>query len=402
VSTEPATKTSLPLALFIAVILYASLPHITTDIYLPSLPAIAEALASTATAVKLTITSFMLGFGIAHLIYGPISDRIGRRKPILFGIGLSTLGTFLCLYAPTISVLIMGRFLQGVGVAACNSVGRSLMRDLLSGVHFAKISSHLGMTMILVIATAPTLGGYIQYYFNWQTVFIVLLGYTIFVWLFSWKALPETHLAVDPHATQLKTVLHNYRMLLAHPIFMGYTLCVSLAYAGIVAYITCSPFLFQSVIGQSATQFGWLAFVTGFAIFLSFYINGKIVLQHGIEKMILAGIFLMLGSGILMLLLGLYWVNTFVILLPATLFFIGVGFTFANATAGAFQPFPHMAGATGGLFGCLQILGGALSSFGIAFLPHTNQIPLAIVFIGLNILALLCFFVCIHRSRLTV
>ena len=144
-------------------------------------------------------------------------------------------------------------------MAACNSVGRSLTRDLLSGSQLAKIGSYLGMIMIFIIATAPTLGGYIQSSLNWHWVFIFFLGYSIFVWLFTYATLPETNTFLNPHATKISSIIKNYYTVLTNKTFLGYSICVCCAYAGIIAYVTAAPFLFQNTLGLTPVQFGWLA-----------------------------------------------------------------------------------------------------------------------------------------------
>lgn len=386
-SIEP--KKSIPRHVFITILLFATLAHITADMYVPSMPAITRTFASPPAAVQLTLFTFMLGYSLAHLFYGPLSDRIGRRQPILTGIAISMIGTACCMLSSSIGMLMVGRCLQGLGVAVCNSVGRSLTRDLLSGSHLARISSHLGMIMVFVTATAPTLGGYIQHYFDWRAVFGFLFVYTTFIWLFTWKVLPETNIHLNPEATKIKTVLRNYFILLTNKTFLGYTLCVSAAYAGIIAYVTEAPFLLQTIVGLTPVQFGWLAFVIGGAIFISFFINSRFVLEVGIEKMLFTGICLMLTAGVLMLLLGLFgFINVFVIMLPVAIFCMGVGLTFSNASAGAFHPFPKMAGSVGALFGCIQILGGACASMFMAAFTSKNQLSLAVVFILLGLLSL--------------
>ncbi|HEX4045620.1 MAG TPA: multidrug effflux MFS transporter [Gammaproteobacteria bacterium] len=381
---------TIPYKFFAIILLFASLAHISADIYVPSMPAIAKALHTDPASVQFTFFAFMFGFSIAHLFYGPLSDRIGRRKPILTGIGLSIIGTLCCIFAPSIYLLIVGRFIQGIGVAVCNSVGRSITRDLLSGSHLAKMGSYLGMILVLVTATAPTLGGYIQYYFDWRAVFVFLLIYSSLIWLLTWKILPETNTQLNPHATKLNVILHNYRILITNKTFIGYTLCASCAYAGIIAYATSAPFLLQTVIGLTPIEFGWLSFVFSGAIFISFLINSQLILKQGIPTMVLVGNCLMTLSGLIMLLLAsMGWVNAFAIVLPVALFCMGAGFNFGNATAGAFHPFPHIAGSAGALFGCLQIFGGALASGIVAALQITNQMPLAGILILLGIIALI-------------
>lgn len=374
--------------LFGQILLIATLGQIGADLYLPSLPNIAHDLSVSARDVQLTFASYLLGFSLSHLFYGPISDRIGRRPPILFGVGLSFMGCLVCLFSPAIIFLILGRFLQGTGVGACNSVGRSLSRDFLSGPELAKMGSHLSMTAAFVLASAPTLGGYIQHYFSWRAAFMFLSGYTLLSWLVLLKALPETHQNKNPKATHFKVVVKNYLELLTHKVFLGYTFCSTLAYAGILAYLTAAPFLYQTLLGLTPVEFGWLSFFIATAIATSGFINGRFVVRYGISKMILIGISgMILGSFLLLLLSQAGMIYVWSIVIPMMIFAFGAGISFQNAFAGAFHPFPHMAGAAGALYGFFQILGGSLASALIAALEISSALALSFFLLVVSVLS---------------
>ncbi len=377
--------------LFMLILAQGTLAQIAADMYVPSLPAITIALKSNHSLIQMTMAIFMFGYGISNLFYGPVSDRIGRRNPILFGIALNAIGSLICFIAPSAMILIIGRFVQGLGVGVCNSVGRSVSRDLFHGNHLARIASLIGMIASFMLAAAPLLGGYIQHYFEWRANFLFLFIYSLLIWILIWRKLPETNQHLNPDATKIKVVLQNYLILFSSKTFVGFALCSGLAYAGFVAYLTSAPFLLQNIVGLTAVQFGWLAFLVASSLFISAVLNSKFVLEIGISIMILIGNYLMLASGIVMLIFALLgFMNTFVIMFPVTLFVMGAGLTFSNAFAGAFHPFPKMAGSAGGLYGCLQTLAGSLASALMATLHRDNQIPLAVIFIVLGLLALFC------------
>lgn len=383
-------KIEITTTLFVTILLFASIAHITADIYVPSMPIIVKVLHTDSTAVQLTLSIYMLGYSLSHLFYGPVSDRIGRRNPMLFGIGLSLIGSIICFLAPTINLLIFGRFIQGIGIGSTSSVGRSLLRDITSGSQLAKLGSHMGMIITFVTASSPTLGGYMQQYFGWRATFVFLAIYTLCVWLMTWKNLPETNFDLNPNATKMKVVIKNYLILLKSKTFLGYTFCTCFAYSGIIAYLTAAPFLLQNIVGLTPVQFGWLAFLIAGSIFISAFLNSRLVVTQGIEKMLLVGNLLMITAGLLMLLFALLlFLNTWVIMLPIAIFVMGAGFTFSNAFAGAFHPFPKMAGSVGALYGCLQILGAAIASAFMASLHESNQIPLALVLIACGVLSLI-------------
>lgn len=398
----PATgikKPSLTRSLFILILLFTSLAQITTDVYTPSMPALTRAFSTTDTVIQFTMSLYMLGFSASHLYYGPLSDRIGRRSPILFGIALCVLGSLVCAIAPSVELVLVGRFIQGCGVGACSAVGRPIMRDLLSGNHLARLGSHLGMINVFMIAAAPMAGGYIQHWAGWRMNFTVIFLYSSLIWILLYKLLPETNQDLQANATEWSVVLKNYQTVIKNKIFLGYTLCSSFAYAGIISYVTISPFLLQNVIGLTPVQFGWLALLSAASFFISTFLNSRYVIAKGISTMVILGNTMMSIGGASMLALSLCgFLNTVVVVLPISLFCMGAGFTFSNSFAGAFHPFPKMSGSAGALYGCIQILGGALISGVISLLPQHNQTPLAIVLTGLGLLSLITMRQWILRS----
>lgn len=391
-SAAPAkSEKSITATLFIILLGMFTLANMSADMYVPALPAIAKTFAAKASTIQYTLATFMFGFGISHLFYGPISDRIGRRNPVLFGISITIVGGLICVSAPTPAMLIVGRFVQGIGVGACNAVGRSIIRDVLSGSHLAKIGSYLGMAHAIFLAFAPTLGGYIQNYLGWRAIFIVLTLYATVVWMLVFKKMPETNQHINPSATQLGVIAKNFFTLMCSNTFVGYTLCSALSYAGIIAYLTSAPFLLQNIVGLTPVQFGWLSLALGGAIFLSAIINGRYVVQEGIEKMIFFGVILMLVSGLSMMIFAWFgYINTWVIVLPVILYCMGAGLSFANAFAGASHDFPKMAGTVGALFGCIQIICASISSSIVALLHERNQMLLALILTTIGVLVFFC------------
>lgn len=364
--------------LFIIVIL-ATLTQIATDVYVPSMPAIMRTLETTESLVQLTMASFTLGFAIAALFYGVLSDLMGRRKSILSGMLVGIMGTLLCAFAPSISILILGRFVQGLGMSAASVGSRAILRDLFEGNQLAKLGSYLGMLFAVVTAAAPSLGGYIQYYFFWRANFIFILILSVSVWLTIYFLLPETRRLV----TQIRFshFIHSYLTLIKHKSFLSYAACSAIAYGGLLAYLSVGPFLFEDLVGLNAVQFGWLAFLLSGAMCFAAWINTKYVVKFGIPKMITLGSAAMTIAGALLMFLALYGaVNTVAIIVPVMIFVGGCGLTFANAFAGAITPFPEIAGASGALFGSVQVLGGSLGSMLIALFHGNNQLALGIVF----------------------
>ncbi len=389
---EISATGKVPWRLFLLLFMFATVGQLSVDLYLPSLPAISHAFKASHSTVQLTIAVFLLGLGISQLFYGPWSDAVGRKRPLLTGVGLTVLGGMVCCVAPNIHVLIAGRLLQGIGAGVCNSVGRSLLRDLVSGHYLSRLAGQMGMASSFMVAVAPTIGGYIQHYTSWRVSFVVMFVYAATVLVMLWYALPETHQNPDPSAIRFKGLVHNYGQLLKSPAFIGNAFCGSIAYSGIIAYITAAPFLLQSTLHVSPVQFGWLALLNAIGIFSSGWINNHCVLRYGIPKMLFAGVSGMILGAAMMLIIGCFGVlNITVIVLPMALFCMGAGLTFQNASAGALESFGHIAGSAGAIYGALQISSGALVSGFIALLHEKTQLPLAATQVSIALLALIAW-----------
>lgn len=381
-----------PWRLFILLFMFATLGQLAVDLYLPSLPAISHDFAASHATAQLTIAVYLLGLGASQLFYGPWSDAVGRRRPLLTGVGLTVFGSLLCCLAPNIHLLIAGRLLQGLGAGACNSVGRSLIRDLVSGHYLSRLGGQMGMAASFMVAVAPAVGGYIQDYSSWRVSFVVIFIYASTVLALLWHALPETHKKPDPQAIHFKKLIHNYERLLTSPVFLGNAFCSAIAYSGIIAYMTASPFLLQSTLHISPVQFGWLALLNATGIFISGMINSHYVVRFGIPKMLFSGIAAMILGAAIMLIIGCFGVlNVAVIVLPMALFCMGAGLTFQNASAGALESFGHIAGSAGAIYGTLQISSGALISAFMTLLHEKTQLPLAATQMVLALLAMLAW-----------
>ncbi|KTD62315.1 multidrug effflux MFS transporter [Legionella shakespearei] len=400
-SKEQGNQIVSPLLIFVILMLMA-LMQMTTDQYVPSLPAITQFFHSNESTLQLTLSFFMLGLSLSHIFYGPLSDRIGRKPPLMLGVGLSIIGSLCCYIAPSVNWLILGRFLQGFGIGCCNSVGRSLVRDLFSDRMLAKIGSYVGVVSIFIMAASPTLGGYIQEQAGWRANFLFLIVFGVLIWLMTLLVLPETNKHLNPDATKFKVMGSNYAVLLRSKVFLGYTLCACFACAGLVAYLTIAPFLFQNVLGLSPLEFGQLTFFIAGAICLSGIVNSQLVMHKGISFMVLTGVLLMISGGLLLFLLPFLGMSqVLAIMIPVSLFSMGAGFTFINAFAGAFHPFPHMAGTAGALYASMQDLSAALTSGVIAAWKGYGQSSLALILFIFGLSSLLAWYYLVIQDETT-
>lgn len=366
---------------------------IAMDMYVPSLPFITNYFQVSTTAVKLTITFYLFGFSFAQLIYGPLSDRFGRRIIMLIGLVIALAGSLLCILAPNIYLLMAGRFIQGVGVAACASLTRAVAQDVFKGPRLAQVISYLSMCIGVAPAIAPIVGGYFQHYFGWRSVFIFMATYVLLALFLVIKLLPETNVNLNLEAAHLKKTIKNYWMVLTHSHFITNVTCSSMAAAGGIAYYTLSPFLLQRTLGLTPVTYGWLATAVAVAVFLGKGINALLVNRVSLSMNIIIGNLMMLFGGILMLVIGLFGVlNVAVVVVPFVIFAAGTGLVYANAFVGAFSPFKGIAGTVGSLYSCLQISGAFLASVLAAHLPARNQLMLAALLTLLSLISSIVYF----------
>jgi len=327
------------------------------------------------------------------LFYGPLSDGIGRKPPLLVGLVITTLGSLICLTAPTITILIFGRFIQGIGAGAGASLWRSIFRDRFKGELLAKYGSYLSIIGTFIVPAAPTLGGYLQTYGGWRSNFIFLLGYSLVA--FTTVALIFKETSVHHHKDRMtfRFYKESFGQLLKSPIFMGYAFCTFLTYGAFFSWFVVGPVLLIKIIGLTPVEFGWITLlVGGSSMATASIVNGRMVTRVGSHFMLRLGWFLMILSGSLMVGLHLlYGINTSIIVCPIILFYFGATLIWPSVFAGAFAPFGKIAGYAGALYSFMQIGGAAVMGAFVALLPDTNQAPLGLIFISCPALAWIIF-----------
>jgi Bcr/CflA subfamily drug resistance transporter len=379
-----------PILFFSYLFLLSCLGQISSDIYLPAFPTIRDAFNTTSHMMQISLSVFMLGFSISHLIYGPISDSTGRKKPLIIGISICIAGSLLCLFSSNIVYFIVGRGLQGIGAGAGAVLFLSILRDVYDGNQLAKISSFLSISRVILLASSPLIGSYLLHFFNWQACFTFLLIYAAIFLICSLCILKETNQFQHLHRADISAIVKNIGSICKHPTFLSYAFFVMLAFGGILAWLTTLPFLLQEVVGLTPVEFGWVGAISGLFFIVGGFINAMIVERFGLDNMLSIGLLIMLIAGIVMLFFGLFHIiDTLVIIVPVIIYIVGSSFIFANAYAGAMHPFEMMAGTAGAVFGFLQILGGAISSFIMSILHSYNQIPLSIILLLSASIALL-------------
>jgi DHA1 family bicyclomycin/chloramphenicol resistance-like MFS transporter len=357
----------------------AALPALTTDMYLPSLPAVEADLQTTQTAVQLTLSGTLVGAGIGQLVIGPFSDRFGRRLPLLVGISLHVVISLLCSMTPDIATLTGLRVLQGFFNAAAAVVSLAVIRDRFVGSAAAQLLSRLMLVIGAAPLLAPTVGQAISGLWNWRAVFYALALIGMVLVAIVWKFMPETLPEDRRRPGHPRQVAGAYWSLLRDKHFMALAVIPGLGLALIMSYVVGSPFVFQNEYGLTARQFALVFALNGAALVLSAQLNAALVRKFPAVRLLCTALLVQLGLALVLLVVVVTGAGgPFGLLAGLWLVLSAQGMIPANASVLALQKYGHMAGTAAAVIGALQsgvaglvsplvgVLGGnALSMVGV-------------------------------------
>lgn len=348
-----------------------------TDMYLPSLPAMAADFATDVGTVQLTLSVFLAGFGIAQLMVGPLSDRFGRRPVLMVGVGLYFVATAACAFAPTIELLIGLRFVQAVGACTGVVVARAVVRDVYGRDRAAKVLAYMGTAMALAPVIAPVIGGYLVMWSGWRAIFAALALFGLILLLLVWRQLGETNEFKDATATRPSWLARNYVTLLGDRTYVGYVLVNTFVFCGMFAFISGSSFVLIKFMGLPPHLFGMCFGIAVLGYMSGTVIAGKLTLKFGIDAMLSAGGVVAMAGGVGMFGLAMAGVDhAAAVIGPQFVYMIGMGIVMPNAIAGAIGPYPKMAGTASALLGFVQMAAAALTGLAVGQLDNGTQIPM--------------------------
>lgn len=367
------------------------------DIHLTSLPAIMAYMHTDKQHMQQSVTLFILGVGLSILLYGPLSDKIGRKPVVLFGLSLACLSSYLTALSHQITPFLTLRFLQGLGCGVCWGVGRIIVADIMQGERLAALGSYFTLFLSLSPLLAPALGGYIQMAFGWQGNFIVL-GSVILLALLTFLCLfEETNQHRRPNALSLKPLLTTYLSFFTHKCFVGCVLLTGIAMSTNIIYTTLSPFIFQNQFHLSPIKFGWLTGIVGAAAILGKLISPFFILRLKNYNALILGLSLLFSSGVFLFLFN--WTHIIsipVVLIGVSVAIFGLIFIGSITMAMALSPFHNKRGSAGALFGSFQLLiSFSLSALAASF-SHLGTEVLAITYLVLGILGLGFYFLLVN------
>ncbi len=373
-----------PIAILVAV---TATGPLALNILMPSLPSLPAVFGTDYATVQLTLSLYLISLAGAQLIYGPLSDRYGRRPVLLAGLGVFLLGTLAGALADSISMVIAARVLQAMGGCAGMVLGRAIVRDLYDRDRAASVIAYVTMAMVVAPMLAPLFGGFLDDWLGWRATFWFVALYGSVVVVLCFMLLGETHRIRLPFPGPAG-MLSSYFRLLRSPLFLGYALGISFASASFFAFLGGAPYVMIEIMGRPPSEYG-LYFMMGGAGYMSGnFISGRVSTRFGVERMFTAGTVITLCGALMMLVGALAGVLTPLALFgPMMISAIGNGLSLPNGFAGAVSVDPRITGAASGLAGFLQMGLGASASFLVGYMLTDSQLPLALVMTASSALA---------------
>ena len=380
----------------------AAFPPLSTDLYLSVLSVIGQSLGTSPEAAGYTVSVFLGSFALSQLVFGPLSDRYGRRPIGLLGCALYSVTAFGCARSSSLSELLVWRCLSGMGAGAASVLAFAIVRDLFSGVAGRVRFAYVSATQALAPMFAPVLGSLLYRFTGWRSLFILLGAAGVLVTA-AFGLCFEESLPQERRATlALRDMLSNYRHILVNRQAVACCLLNALSMGSLLAYITGSSFVFVDLLGAPRTEYGGILLLTASGAMIGSWMSGRLNRAFvAPNNILIAGLTLVFTAAGTMLLLSLWGRFTTMTAVPLSLAMtISIGLVTPNVANSMLAPLAKMAGAASALFGCVGMLGGAFSSAVIASIPSKSAVPLTVVMTMCSALALTTFFVLYRPRRL--
>lgn len=355
------------------------------DMYLPSLPNIAIDFNTHIAAVQKTITIFLIGFSLGMLVYGPLSDRLGRKPLLLIGMAIYVIATLGCIFAQFIEQLQWLRLLQAIGGASASVLSRALVRDLFSSEEIPKILSLMHIITMIATLIAPIFGALIVEYFHWTGIFIFLLIYSVLCMIWVKVCIPS-----PPRQYAVNTgIVENYKIVLCHRQAWSFMLCNSFSFGGMFAYITASSFVFIEYYGFSPQQYAYLFALNILSIIVFTSINSRALRQYSAYQLLKVMALVSCSAGLYLAVITFLKIESAIWLILGLMVFVGVtGSIGANSIANLLKLLPKQAGTASGLAVSMQFAMGAFLSYVVSLFFVDNH-PASMNFV-ICIASMLC------------
>lgn len=360
------------------------------DMYLPAFQTIAVDFDTTVDKVQLSLTSFFIGIALVQLIYGPLLDKYGRKKPLLAGLTIYILATFLCIFTQDIEHMIAFRFLQALGSCAGMVAARAMIQDYYEPREAARVFSLLMLIIAISPILAPSAGAFLLNHLDWHYIFVSLLVMGVLIWLATFFLLPESYAGNKDFSLKPKAIFANFWEVFTNRSFLTYSMVGSVASSGLYAYLAGSSFVMQEYFGLSQSQYGIAFAFVASAMVIATQVN-RAVLKRWTSPQIsrLANMWQAL-VGLSMFLCLIFNILTLPVLLGLIFaYLLGHGFIFPNTSAMALSPFKALAGSASALLGCIQMAIGAFTSGLVSFFHNDSLYPMVLVMAAASVLSLI-------------
>ena len=358
------------------------------DMYLPGFSGIAKDLNTTVANVSMTLSSYFVGISAGQLLYGPLLDRFGRKKPLFIGLLIYILASLGCIFVTDINTFIGLRFIQAVGSCAATVASIAMVRDLFPVKEIPNVLSKLMLVIGLSPMLAPTIGGYVTNYWGWHIVFLILMCMGIFVLITSQIGLPKTHEPDLSISLKPKPIINNFISIIKVPQFYTYALTGSVAFSGLFTYVAASPILFMDILKVDVQIYGWIFAFMSLSFIGSSQLNSLLLRRFSSEQMIFGALItqILISTVFLILaingILGLY--STIAMLF---LFLACLGISNPNTAGLTLAPFAKNTGSASALMGATQLAIGALASFAVGIFVKDSMIPMVAIMTCTSIIA---------------
>lgn len=387
-------------ALLVTLALLSAVAPFATDLYLPAFPAMVADLDASATAVQLTLTAFLLGLAVGQLIFGPLSDRYGRVRPMLVGATVCVIASAATVFAPNVEVLIGARFAQGVAGAAGMVIGRAIIADLATGKAAARAFSLMMIVGGVAPVIAPLAGGFLVAPIGWRGALAVILALSTLMLLAVLLVIRETH------TEHRRAALRESRATLGSPLrdllgraYLGHALAFCGAFATMMAYISASPFIYQTMMGLSAGQYGAMFGVNALALLSASALSARLASRVEVRKVAAVGVASITTATLVLLALALSDLPAGWLALPLLVIVGSMGLVFGNVTALALGAAPRAAGTASAVLGALQFGVAAAVSPLVSIAGENTAVPAAIVMLCTSTLAVAAYLVAGRPGR---
>lgn len=346
--------------------LLAMLMPLSIDMYLPALPVISQQFGVPAGSAQMTLSTYILGFAVGQLLYGPMADSLGRKPVILGGTLIFAVAAIACALSKSIDQLIVMRFFHGLAAAAASVVINALMRDIYPKEEFSRMMSFVMLVTTIAPLVAPMAGGAVLVWFSWRTIFWILAAAAILASLAIWFFISETLPAEKRQKFHLRTVLGNFASLFRHKRVLSYMLASGFSFAAMFSFLSAGPFVYIELNHVSPQHFGYYFALNIVFLFIMTTINSRIVRRVGALNMFRAGLFVQFAMAVWMVACALLDVGFWSLVLGIAVFVGCVSMVSSNAMAVILDEFPHMAGTASSLagtfrFGIGAVIGALLS-----------------------------------------